>query len=429
MSNDNDTMGVKCRICLKICSFMEMQQILPCFHLFCRGCITTLTSYQMINQNDDRKHKKISTDIVVTCPAANCYSQIRGALADSLPIIINYCDNILCPKKLSQFESIHLIACQHELCTTCLEESLQRQPPACIVQDCNQNIAEVEDTSYFCDDCGKQITDQKTLITTNCCKCHICEECVENRTKMKLLSKEKLICTDGKCLLKKKRIENEEVQVKCKVKDDCEHTALNGFPSNSECNHDVCIECLTEMISDCEVNGVAPMCPQPLCHQYYTIESVNALRTLFPQKAEFFQRFDLTERNTEFICKDDSVTFIDLSSEFDFASRRMAIRVIADSDEEVEAILIYDRQGTIGDFIREVRHILKILPYEKIYGYFIKHEDNGKDENELAQEIATDAISLAKCISELNLTSTSVIHVDTAGIVQRKLSNKINILK
>nr|CTP81486.1 Bm10590 [Brugia malayi] len=262
---------------------------------------TTVSSTSSTDSTTEAKRRN-------TCPAANCYSQIRGALADSLPITINYCDNILCPKKLSQFESIHLTACQHELCTTCLEESLQRQPPACIVQNCNQSIAEVEDTSYFCDDCGKQITDQKTLITTNCCKCHICEECVENRTKMKLLNKEKLICTDGKCLLKKKKIENEEVQVKCKVKDDCEHTALNGFPSNSECNHDVCIECLTEMISDCEVNGVAPMCPQPLCHQYYTIESVNALRTLFPQKAEFFQRFDLTERNTEFICKDDSVT-------------------------------------------------------------------------------------------------------------------------
>lgn len=58
--------------------------------------------------------------------------------------------------------------------------------------------------------------------------------------------------------------------------------------------------------------------------------------------------------------------FVDLSSEFDFASRRMVVRVMADSDEEVEGILIYDKQGTIGDFIREVRHVLKILPYEKV---------------------------------------------------------------
>uniref|UniRef100_A0A1I7VSV4 RING-type domain-containing protein n=1 Tax=Loa loa TaxID=7209 RepID=A0A1I7VSV4_LOALO len=207
--------------------------------------------------NSDRKRKQISTD-VMTCPAANCYSQIRGTLTDSLPLTINYCDNMLCPKKLSQFESARLNACQHELCTACLEESLQRQPPACIVENCNRGIVEVEDT-YFCDNCGKQTTDPK-------------------------------------------------VQVKCKVKDNCERIALNGFPSNSECSHDVCIECLTDMIADCEANGIAPMCPQPSCHQYYTIESVNALRTLFPQKAEFFQRFDLNEQKTDLFCKDESVT-------------------------------------------------------------------------------------------------------------------------
>lgn len=56
---------------------------------------------------------------------------------------------------------------------------------------------------------------------------------------------------------------------------------------------------------------------------------------------------------------------MDLSSNFDFASRRMTVRVMA-SDEETEGILIYDKQGTVGDFIREVRRVLKILPYEKV---------------------------------------------------------------
>uniref|UniRef100_A0A0R3S1E4 RING-type domain-containing protein n=1 Tax=Elaeophora elaphi TaxID=1147741 RepID=A0A0R3S1E4_9BILA len=357
MPNDGDTVRIECRICLKMCSFLEMQQILPCFHLFCRRCITVLTSYQKINQADS---KKISTD-VMTCPATNCYSQIRVGSMDSLTLMINYCDNMICPKKLSQFESIRLIACQHELCNACLEESLQRQPPTCIVENCNRCIAEVE--------------------------------------------------------------------VKCNVKDDCERIALNGFPSNSECCHDVCIECLTDMISSCEASGIAPMCPHPSCHQYYTIESVNALRTLFPQKAEFFQRFDLSERKAELFSRDDSVTFVDLSSDFDFASRRMTVRVVADNDEKVEGILIYDKQGTVGDFIREVRRVLKILPYEKIYKYFIKHENDGKHENETDQEIDIDAISLARCISELHLTSTSIVHVDTAGIVQRKSSNKTNTIK
>ncbi|CAG9539860.1 unnamed protein product [Cercopithifilaria johnstoni] len=427
MSSGGDIVRLECRICSKMCPYIEMQQILPCFHLFCRGCIAVLTSYQKINQADNRKSKIISAD-GMTCPATNCYSHIRNAVTDSHPLTINYCDNMMCPKKLSQFESTRLIACQHELCTTCLEESLQRQPPTCIVENCNRSIIEVED-AYFCDNCSKQTADSKALIATNCCKCHFCKQCVENRVNMGLLNRETLICIDGKCLSKKKKIESEEAQVKCKVKDDCERVALNGFPSNSECNHDICIECLTDMISDCEASGVAPMCPQPSCRQYYTIESVNALRTLFPQKAEFFQRFDLSERKTEHFCKDDSVTFVDLSSDFDFASRCMTVRIMADGDEEAEGILIYDKQGTVGDFIREVRRVLKILPYEKIYGYFIKREDDGKDGNEIDQEIAIDAVSLTKCISVLHLTSASVVHVDTAGIVQRKSPNKTNIPK
>ncbi|VDN42855.1 unnamed protein product [Gongylonema pulchrum] len=50
------------------------------------------------------------------------------------------------------------------------------------------------------------------------------------------------------------------------------------------------------------------MCPHPSCHQYYTIESVNALRTLLPQKAEFFGKFDLDERKMDVFLKDDAVT-------------------------------------------------------------------------------------------------------------------------
>lgn len=37
--------------------------------------------------------------------------------------------------------------------------------------------------------------------------------------------------------------------------DDCEGRALNGFPSNNECEHDTCIDCLDKMLADCEANG------------------------------------------------------------------------------------------------------------------------------------------------------------------------------
>lgn len=69
------------------------------------------------------------------------------------------------------------------------------------------------------------------------------------------------------------------------------------------------------------------MCPQPSCHQHYTIESVNALRTLFPHKAEFFQRFDLSERKTEF-CRDDSMTVPILFSSFNFLISSLKLYII-----------------------------------------------------------------------------------------------------
>lgn len=46
--------------------------------------------------------------------------------------------------------------------------------------------------AYFCDNCSRQTTDPKALIITNCCKCHFCEQCVENRVNMNLLNSKQL---------------------------------------------------------------------------------------------------------------------------------------------------------------------------------------------------------------------------------------------
>ncbi|VDN04627.1 unnamed protein product [Thelazia callipaeda] len=334
MSESDKKCDIRCRICMNMRAISEMQQILPCFHTFCHKCIAISTSFQSVLL---------------------------------LFFVIQNCAQIIC-RKLSQFETTYLNACKHEICTTCLEQSLQRRPPACIVEGCNKRVVEVEDTG-FCYLCGTSVSDQYSI------------------------------------------------NYKCKAKEDCNSIALNGFPSNSECSHDICMECLTEMICECEAMGIAPMCP--VCHQCYTIESVKALRTLFPNKTEFFQKFDLDDGKMELLCKDESVTFVDLSTEFCFSARRQTIRVMTDSEYDTERILIFDKQGTIGDFIREIRNLLKIPVYEKIYGYFIKREDVLKDE-EVDEEINISKDSLTKCITTLRLTPSCVIRVDTTGIVQNK---------
>uniref|UniRef100_A0A915PN30 Uncharacterized protein n=1 Tax=Setaria digitata TaxID=48799 RepID=A0A915PN30_9BILA len=93
-------------------------------------------------------------------------------------------------------------------------------------------------------------------------------------------------------------------------------------------------------------------------------------------------------------------------------------------DENSQALVIFDRMGNVADFIREMRRALKILPLDKVYGYYIRREGEKPEERSADrkpdEELVVDAKSVNRSISELNLTPNSVVVVDTSGIVQMK---------
>ncbi|VDM14292.1 unnamed protein product [Wuchereria bancrofti] len=56
-----------------------------------------------------------------------------------------------------------------------------------------------------------------------------------------------------------------------------------------------------------------------------------------------------------------------------------------------------------------------------VYGYYIRRDYNKNDEKcDDREELVMDAKSINRSISELNLTTDSVVIVDTSGIVQMK---------
>ncbi|VBB34545.1 unnamed protein product [Acanthocheilonema viteae] len=206
--------------------------------------------------------------------------------------------------------------------------------------------------------------------------------------------------------------------------DGCEGRALNGFPSNNECEHEICIDCLDKMLADCEINDSPPICPNALCRQPYAVDSVIALKAFFPQRAKYFQHFAL-ENQGYFLIKDDSVSKSEISPNFTASSRRMEVKCeLQGPDESNQTTVIFDREGNVADFVREMRRALKILPLDKVYGYYIRREveksAEKSDDRKPDEELVVDAKSLNQSISELNLTSDSVVIVDTSGIVQMK---------
>uniref|UniRef100_A0A183VDQ0 RING-type domain-containing protein n=1 Tax=Toxocara canis TaxID=6265 RepID=A0A183VDQ0_TOXCA len=221
---------------------------------------------------------------------------------------------------------------------------------------------------------------------------------------------------------------------------------LNGFPSNGECDHDVCPRCLEKMIDECQSTGMMPMCPNALCRQPYNVDSVIALKALMPQKADFFANFALENQGYDAI-KDDAVTgndgekegcngsvpivweyvisachvqFIDIAGEFNVDERMMEIKVETDGGEDGDAKVIFDKRGTVADFIREVRRTLKILPLDKVYGYYIRRGGEKTDDKKADEEMTVNAASVSTPISALGITPDCAVIVDMSGIVQAK---------
>lgn len=108
---------------------------------------------------------------------------------------------------------------------------------------------------------------------------------------------------------------------------DCTRDALRNFPSEQECDHEVCLHCLDRVISDCVKQGklrvfycivftvfftlrldCLPMCPNDQCRLPYRFESVNALKALLPHHAKYFANLALEMTNAFEALRDDMVT-------------------------------------------------------------------------------------------------------------------------
>ncbi|VDN01153.1 unnamed protein product [Thelazia callipaeda] len=295
MSEVAESVLMTCPICAHQRPVTEMHQLLPCLHIFCSSCIS-------------KSFKR-------ECLMLHCFSNIHTET-----LSLNNCANEKCPRKLSSYESISAGSCKHELCTFCFEEFSKRNPAVCPVAGCNELLTDSDLLGDFCDGCKKSLTDIKYVVTN-----------VLLRSALQI--------------------------AKCTCGEDCEGRALNGFPSNEECEHDACIDCLERMLNECELTGTPPMCPNNMCRQPYNVESVIALKTLFPQRAKYFDSFDL-ENQVYYIIKDDTIS---------------------------------------------------------VYGFYIRREIN--DERKPDEELVVDAKSITRSVSELNLTSESMVIVDTSGVL------------
>uniref|UniRef100_A0A914ZXK7 RING-type domain-containing protein n=1 Tax=Parascaris univalens TaxID=6257 RepID=A0A914ZXK7_PARUN len=423
MMSSDGLVVVNCRVCGRDRNVVDMHQFVPCLHIFCNDCVKEYSTHLKDSVSIDGLTKQQN---ITTCLQAHCYSQMRPS-SDQV-IVINKCDNDMCSRKLSMCPSQKLSSCVHELCETCLEEIMRRANPSCPVETCGEPITESEDQDN-CDVCGKQLV-ESGYVTTKCCQARLCPACFEwkfSRKISKFPKDENVRCEEGTCVPRKlkrsfgdKGDKDEEPAAQCKGQEGCDGTPLNGFPSNGECDHDVCPKCLEKMIDECQSTGMMPMCPNGLCRQPYNVDSVIALKALMPHKCDFFANFALENQGYDAI-KDDAVTFIDITSDFDVDERMMEVKVETDGGEESDAKVIFDKKGTVADFIREVRRTLKILPLDKVYGYYIRRGGEKTDDKKADEEMTVNAASVTTPISELLLTPDSAVIVDMSGIVQAKV--------
>ncbi|MFH4982408.1 hypothetical protein AB6A40_009117 [Gnathostoma spinigerum] len=391
-----------CRVCRRVLPVEEMEQIVPCLHIFCKQCISRSKPYDKI------------------CPALHCYSIAKQSVYQKFGF--GGCDVEICPRKYCYFEATRLPACQHEICFSCLEEAKRRCPPVCPVESCHEPFNETTDEGEVCDGpCKQALTDGKFTVL-KCCGACLCNICFEKTFGTAPTPDAEMRCPK-QCILKKPRQGKDEKDsvpiAKCQGKDDCDQAALNGFPSQKECDHEVCIRCLQKMIEDCIATGSMPMCPNDLCRAPYCVESVIALRALFPSKSDYFSQLALENQGYDAI-KDEAVTLVEYYPDFNAADQLLEVKVIAD---ETTATVLYDKKGSIADFIRELRRELKILPLDKVYGYYIRREDDKSkdtDEKKPDEELIINGESLTKRMDELNLTPECQIVVDLSGIVQAK---------
>uniref|UniRef100_A0AC34QMC6 RING-type domain-containing protein n=1 Tax=Panagrolaimus sp. JU765 TaxID=591449 RepID=A0AC34QMC6_9BILA len=149
-------------------------------------------------------------------------------------------------------------------------EAIHREPPLCPIPECGTVLE--DDEKDTCEVCHAS-TDGDKLLSTICCNTSVCQNCyiqAWEKSKEPKVSGE-VRCPKDDCFDKKKggssknKVERENAKQKssskkqalskCKGAPDCQRVALRNFPSEQECEHEVCLQCLDRMIADCQVSG------------------------------------------------------------------------------------------------------------------------------------------------------------------------------
>ncbi|WKX88727.1 hypothetical protein Q1695_008389 [Nippostrongylus brasiliensis] len=384
-------MSVCCVACRANVQCNDAVQLVPCLHVLCIKC-----------QLKTRKTSKI-------CPAKHCYSP----LVPPMDIRWNPCEYERCLRKLAIAGEVFHTACQHDLCAQCLDEAIRTNNAQCPVGMCGASLNE-DDELEPCEGPCHGSYEIDTMVVLPCCQVYMCQPCA------KIWTEGKGTCPPGKCLQKggsksKKGRRNSTIKTPCSGLPECEGEVLRNFPSEMECEHEVCINCLAKTLDECEQNNVPPTCPNEACRLPYRCETVLALRALFPERAAYFSKFDLESHYSIEALKDDSITPILIHRNGKL--KKIELKVCFCEDEENQTTVEFERAGPLGDLIREIRRVLKIMNTDKVYGYFRR---DGEDEKQL--DISPRLIQTS--IDKFGITKDTLILVDITGIVNSKLSVK-----
>uniref|UniRef100_A0A0R3RGW8 RING-type domain-containing protein n=1 Tax=Elaeophora elaphi TaxID=1147741 RepID=A0A0R3RGW8_9BILA len=386
-----------------------------------------------LSEIDDLSYLGVAPEAKRTvCLASNCFSVFDESCSRRLNW--KYCESQFCSRQLSAVW-LERLPCKHNICLTCMEEYKQLSNPVCPVEGCSGKISEVEESNQCDGPCKKHLEEGK-YVTTKCCQARICFPCFETIFGRKHSSGIEEKCPSTECLRQPDQL------ARCQSGFKCKNLAIIGFPSKDECEHAICMQCLEQMIDDCESVGTLPRCPNESCSALYSMESVIAIRTMLPGRSSFFNKLSL-DNAYYYIIKDETITVIvqythvdtvpiKFSTNFKSVQRYFEIDIrLSDGSESKK--LPFDRIGTIADLVREIRRELNIAPEEKVYGYYLTRSLNSQektDENvsadKPAEKLEFTAESINETVEKLNLSAAITIVADMAGIVQVKPDVTLN---
>ncbi|CAJ0579934.1 unnamed protein product, partial [Mesorhabditis spiculigera] len=380
-----------CAICRQMQPWDEIQQILPCFHYFCQKCL--------------KKYEETSKS--TACPYANCCSPIR--VADD--VLYNACENDDCNRKMAFAGGKVMIAvvCKHRLCLECFVYANTKIKKVCPLSGCEAMLNE-EDVREKCEGPCKQDKKPDEMNPTPCCQGQFCRECLEK------VMQNGGRCPEGKCIKRngaktKKKYRNVRKQ-NCLGSAECDNEPLMSWPSSEECEHEMCEKCLLAMLNEAEKENTVPRCPNESCMINYRIATVRALRTMFTDKAKYFDKLELDTSQTV----DDSETpYKHVPRDFNPTVREIDVKVMLNEQEDTVKIIQFDKKGRFLELIREARFALSISPTESIYGYTIRRGEGIDDEH-----FPIKGANGTKVVEELGFTANTVVCIDTSGVVVAK---------